>query len=744
MNRIQTLGGLAVLDEKGRPLGGAAQQPRRLAVVAVLARGGDRGVNRDRLAELLWPDLEEERARKNLNQALYALRHDLGTEDAVLGTRDLRFNPELVETDLARFETAVASGALEEAARQYTGPFLDDYTLAGARDFARWADEERTRLAAEYRRVLEAVAVAAAKRGDWGSAVLSWRRLAALDPGNARVAQGLMRALAAAGDVPGATRHAEIFTELRAQEFDLPPDPDVLALAERLRRGELPPVSRPSGRIHEIPDVPDGPPAAPSPSKTEAPRAGPAIAVLPFVNMSPDRENEYFSDGLTEELTNALAQVAGLRVASRGSAFSFKGRDLDAREVGARLGVTMLVEGSVRTVGNRIRVTAQIVSAKDGFHLWSQAYDRTMTDVFELQDEIARAIVAALGGLGLGRVGSVRRVSATTTVVDAYTLYLKGRYFSLRRTSESLRIALEHYDQALQLDPRYALAAAGQAECWTLLGHEEFGDMAPLEVLPRAKAAALRALELDPLLAEGHLWRGVIALMFDRDPPAAEAELDRAVELNPRVTLVHLWRAILFSLQGRNDRATAAVQCAEAIDPLAVPVHYVAGVIDYFADRYDAAQVRFQTVVEMNRESLAAAWSGRLQRDTGHPDLAHGTMEAAMARLGRQPPLLEVAGSSLAALGRHDAAREVVRELEQLGRTRYVSQVHAGYILAALGDTAAALDRFEAATDQWSPVLAFAMLAMSRGPMRGEPRLQALLSRLHHPLLAALPVPAGP
>ncbi|HKG33097.1 MAG TPA: BTAD domain-containing putative transcriptional regulator, partial [Gemmatimonadales bacterium] len=241
LKRIQTLGGLAVFDGP-LPLGGNAQQPRRLAILAVLARSGDRGVNRDRLATLLWGEIEEERARRNLNQALYALRHELGSENAILGTRELRLNPELIEVDLHAFETARASGAIEEAGRLYGGPFLGDFHLPGVPAFAHWAEEERAGLEAEYRGVLEAAAAAATARDDRGAAVLWWRRLAALDPTDQRGAQGLMRALAAAGDAPGALRHAEIFHQLRRDELELPPDPAVEALAERIRRGEEAPT----------------------------------------------------------------------------------------------------------------------------------------------------------------------------------------------------------------------------------------------------------------------------------------------------------------------------------------------------------------------------------------------------------------------------------------------------------------------------------------------------------------------
>src|SRR3954454_7780904 len=271
LKRIQTLGGLAVFDGP-LPLGGNAQQPRRLAILAVLARSGDRGVNRDRLATLLWGEVEEERGRRNLNQALYALRHELGSEDAILGTRELRLNPELIEVDLHGFETARASGAIEEAARLYGGPFLGDFHLPGVPGFAHWGEEERAGLEADYRSVLEAAAAAATARDDRAAAVLWWRRLAALDPTDQRGAQGLMRALAAAGDVPGALRHAEIFHQLRLTELELPPDPAVEALAERIRRGEeaptpavkLPPQSQTTGSGPSTVPPPAGAPVSES------------------------------------------------------------------------------------------------------------------------------------------------------------------------------------------------------------------------------------------------------------------------------------------------------------------------------------------------------------------------------------------------------------------------------------------------------------------------------------------------
>ncbi|HXW96433.1 MAG TPA: BTAD domain-containing putative transcriptional regulator, partial [Gemmatimonadales bacterium] len=383
--RIQALGGLAVF-EGGRPLGGNAQQPRRLAVLAVLARAGDRGVSRDRLAALLWEDADEDRARRSLNQALYALRHDLGSEDAILGTRDLRLNPEIVEVDLTQFETATACGAFEEAARLYTGPFLGDFHLAGVPAFARWADEERAGLAAEYRRILEAVAGAAGKRDDRSAAVLWWRRLAALDPADAGATQGLMRALVAAGDVPGAIRQAEIFDQIRQQELELPADPAVQALAQRIREGAYAPEPAPNApkpvpvRTVEAAEPSASPAVATSsaPAPPRRPPAGPRalaaavliglgvilawwgtyrerdvagpkrLAVLPFENEG-DSADAYFTDGITDQLRGKLTTIPGLEVVASVSSSNYRGSTIHLAEIARELGVSYLLIGKVRS-----------------------------------------------------------------------------------------------------------------------------------------------------------------------------------------------------------------------------------------------------------------------------------------------------------------------------------------------------------------------------------------------------------
>src|SRR5215211_3098943 len=243
--RIQTFGSLSVRGDDGRALSGAAAQPRRMAILALLARAGERGLSRDKLLAMLWPDAEGDRGSRTLAQALYALRKELAAEDAITGARDLRFDPALVATDVGEFTSALSRGDYARAAELYDGPFLDGFHLAGVDEFNRWVERERAALVQDYTRVLESLARKAGTSGDAGTSVTWWRKLAAVEPLNARVTVGLMEALAAAGDRATAIKHARIYELLVEQELELPPDREVMALAGRLR-AQPEPEARPA------------------------------------------------------------------------------------------------------------------------------------------------------------------------------------------------------------------------------------------------------------------------------------------------------------------------------------------------------------------------------------------------------------------------------------------------------------------------------------------------------------------
>jgi serine/threonine-protein kinase len=411
----------------------------------------------------------------------------------------------------------------------------------------------------------------------------------------------------------------------------------------------------------------------------------PAIAVLPFVNMSADPENEFFTDGMTEELINALSRVQGLRVVSRTSVFTFKGRQVDVREVAQMLNVGTVLEGSVRWAGDKLRVTAQLISAADGYHLWSDTYNRDLADVFVLQEELAQAIVRSLP-LASSQPAPDVLVHPSTSTTEAYTFYLRGRFFALKRTIEGLVAGIGLFEKAIELDPSYALAYASLAECWMLRGFEEFGDLPPLEAMPRAKAAVQRALQLDADLAEGYTWSGILSFLYDWDPVAAEAFFRRAIELRPDYSFGHGWHAVFLMARGRHDEAIARSGHAAELDPLALTIQALVGQCHYFAGRFEEALDRFRATLELDPGNLRALiWSARAYRETGRLEQALRVVEDAIGRFGRAPILLTELGALLGRLGRPDEAQAILAELMELGQDRYVSAFHEAVIYHALG-----------------------------------------------------------
>ena len=365
---LKTLGA-AVLEDEAGPLGGAAAQRKSVAVLGLLGAAGDRAVSRDKIVAYLWPDADAERAGHRLTQVLYSLRRHLGVDDLFVGSADLRLNPSRVSCDAREFRVARQVGDWAAAVSLYAGPFLDGFFLTGAPEFERWVDNERAGFAREYEETLEALAAEATGRGDVRKAAEWWQRLADQDPLSSRVTVHLMSALAAAGNRAAALEWARTHEELLQRELEAAPNPAVAALADRLRR-------RPE-----------------SARMVRAPPDEISIAVLPFASLSSASEMDHLSEGLAEEVMSGLAQLDGVRVAARVSTDALCNVGLDAREIGRRLGVGALVEASIRRWGDRVRLTARLMAASDGCHLWSQQFERRVEDPFAVQDELAQAIV---------------------------------------------------------------------------------------------------------------------------------------------------------------------------------------------------------------------------------------------------------------------------------------------------------------------------------------------------------------
>jgi TolB-like protein len=379
MLRLRAFGG-AVVDTLTGPAGGAAAQRKSLALLALLA-ARERGISRDKILGYLWPDADAARASHRLTQVLYALRRDLDADELILGSSEIRINPEVISSDVREFTIARQAGDLERAVALYTGPFLDGFFLSDAPEFERWMENERTGYARECAEAIETLAAKAGASGDHRRAVAWWQRLADQDPLSSRVTVHLMSALAAGGGWADAIEQARVYQELIQRELDAAPNPAVLALAEQLRRNPPNP----------------GVGAKPGPSRELS------IAVLPFANLSPAPTNDYFAEGLAEELMSAFARLGGMRVAARSSVNALKHGELDAREIGRRLGVSFLIEGGIRQAGDRIRLTAQLVDVADGCQLWSDRYERSVEQVFAVQDELAALIAKAVEARLLAR-----------------------------------------------------------------------------------------------------------------------------------------------------------------------------------------------------------------------------------------------------------------------------------------------------------------------------------------------------
>ena len=503
----------------------------------------------------------------------------------------------------------------------------------------------------------------------------------------------------------------------------------------RLRGGERPQtfVERVSRLLSPASMITSSSPAIAGPAvvkraPTDQPRgtsARKAIAVLPLANMSADPENEYFSDGITEDIINALAKVPGIQVASRTSSFAFKGRDVDLRQIGDKLGVTSVLSGSVRKVGNRIRIVVQFVPVESGYHIWSETYDRQLEDVFAIQDEISRAIVDALK---LQLVDDRVNLVVPTTDIEAYNLYLKGRFFFNKYTESGLRRGLDFFQQALMRDPGFAQAFAGIADCWADLGDDW---VAPDDAYPRAKAAATRALEYDPNLADAMTSLGKVLCWHEWDFTSAARQLERAVIVNPSHAEAHYVLGSTLPAIGRLDEAIEEMRKAITLDPLCAQFSRWLGRFLLYSCDYAGAIAQNLKTLELDAGYFQA------HLDIGAAHLALGDPEQALT-WWRKGQVLDSSVRSydafivraLAPLRRHEEAAEILARLEEESRHQYVRAEALAMGYAAIGDPDRAFLSLERAFQARSAGLIYLLIEPGYLPLRTDPRFGELVQRI--------------
>jgi serine/threonine protein kinase/tetratricopeptide (TPR) repeat protein len=460
--------------------------------------------------------------------------------------------------------------------------------------------------------------------------------------------------------------------------------------------------------------------------------SGSSLAVLPFANLSPDRENEYFSDGMTEELITALGRVEGLRVAARTSAFALKGKGLDVRAIGETLHVATVLEGSVRRAGDRLRVAAQLVDARSGYRLWSDEYDRKLKDVFAVQDELAGAIVGALrsrfklpGGEGSGLL------APPPTNLEAHDLYLQGRYEWNQRTFESLRRAAGYFSRSVARDSNYAQAYSGLADTYGRL--PLFGPVRPRDAFAQAERAAKRALALDSALAEAHAALADARMLGDYDWRGSEEEYRRTILLNPSYAIAHQSYANLLRLLGRLDEALAERERARALDPLSRSIGAELGRDLEMVHRFDDALRQLRTTLEFDpnfaRAHVYLCLSYLSQR---MPREATGECERARELSGGYEGMGPLA-YAYAASGDRMKATAVLRELEARSRREYVPPWDMAVAHLGLGDVDSTFAWLDSAYTARDPLVTLALSDPIWDPVRRDPRFARLRTRMGLP-----------
>jgi TolB-like protein/DNA-binding winged helix-turn-helix (wHTH) protein/Flp pilus assembly protein TadD len=451
-----------------------------------------------------------------------------------------------------------------------------------------------------------------------------------------------------------------------------------------------------------------------------------SIAVLPLQNLSSNPAEDYFADGMTDELTADLAQFGSLRVISRTSAMHYKGASKTAPEIGRELGVDTLIEGTVQRVGDRVRIRVQLIDSASDRHLWARTYDHDLENVLVLQSSAARDIAEEVQG----KV-SIPQTAANQHPVqpDAYEAYLKGRYFWNKRTEDGLAKSIEYFQQAISQDPKFAAAYAGLAGSYSILG----SDVLPARVASsKAHLAASKALELDPTIAEGHAELGLVEFYYDWDWTQAEQEFRRAIELNPNYATAHQWYGYYLAAMSRFPEALDEARKAQQIDPLSLSINTT------LAGRYRDLH-QYAEAVDLNRRTLemdpnfmpAHIALGAALEDQGIWPDAISEYQKAVALSQDNPIALSSLGSAFGHSGDREAARKVIARLQDVSKHHYVSAFDMATVFAGLGDADTAFHWLEKALAERESQMAFLNITRRMDPLRSDPRFASLLKRMN-------------
>lgn len=460
----------------------------------------------------------------------------------------------------------------------------------------------------------------------------------------------------------------------------------------------------------------------------------PIIAVLPFSDLSPLKDQEYFCDGMTDEIITKLSRLQGWKVMNKTSVMQYKDTEKNIKDIGRELGVTSILEGSIRKEEDNIRVTAQLINVEDGFHLWSEIYDRKLDRIFAIQNDIAENIVSALKQK-LTPEEMQRLQKKTTENLEAYNLYLQGRYFWGQRTKEAMQYSVELFHQAIDIDPDYALSYSGLADCY-IAGGGSYLDISAKEAYAKAKEMAQKALELDDTLAEAHTSLAGVLTSYFWYWERAENEFIRGIELNPSYATARTWYAEHLWSIGRHDVSIQQAKLALELDPLSPMISTILGVAFYFAGDYDRAISQYLKTLENTPNfQRAINWLGfSYVKKAMYPE-AIERFQSVIKLSDGQPADLAALGYVYALAGERDEAEAVLRQLESLSNQRYVSPVDMAMLHVGLDNKYQAIEYLEEAYEEHADRMSWVKVNPVFDPLRSDPRFQDILQRMNFPAL---------
>ena len=709
---------------------------KAIALVAYLSVIG-KPVSRDALVALLWSRYGRAEGHAALRRTLSTLRNALG-RGFVDAEREAVSLPELPDIwiDLLRFrELLTLSGShphgqpaicrqclpvLSEAAKLYRGQFLLGFTLKDSVDFDDWQFFTTEKYRLEAVRALDRLVLCAAAAGDFSSAISHAHDRLGLDRLDESAHAMLMRVFAWQGNRAAAKHQFDECRRLLARELDSPPQQETLHLAESIAQGRMPDLP---AFIDEAADRSRTAHAGKTPSGGKS-----RIAVLPLANISPDPRDEYFADGLTEELISAVSKIGDLRTISRTSAMRFKSTDKTVTEIAAELHVGAVVEGSVRKVGNRVRISVQLVDVRNDENLWSQDYDRQLENIFAIQSDIAGKVAQALRVHILEQEWE-RIEKRATRNMESYNLYMMGLHDRAKGTEHSYRSAIRHFEEALEEDPNFALAHAGLAECYDLMVDE--GYVPPKEGFLKAEEFARKALSVDDSLAEAHATLGSVLETYYHDQSAAQEEFRRALELNPNYGKVCNSYGVFLARMGRLDEAVAEIIRAQELNPLALDVNGCAAVIFNCANQFDKSVEACQRMFRIDKDFLPAYRNlAEAYFEKSRYEDAINVLQKAMLLSSGAALVKAYLGFAYARSARTEEARALLRELKDESKRKYVAPIAFAIVHCGLLEKSEAIEwLWKACEERGSAVLSVKVRPMWAS-LRSEPAFTQLLEKM--------------